>query len=161
MSKLKLLTLAVIGLVALNLVVIGFLLFGGHNPRIPERLREQNGPKNIIIDRLQFDPNQAKQFKKLIDTHSQLIEALDDSLLMAKIDLYQTLVQEDVALKDFLVRKLGAIQQKIEETHYQHFLEIKALCKPEQLPAFNQLALQLANIFDQKRKNMPPPRELP
>ena len=39
------------------------------------------------------------------------------------------------------------IQKEIEKTHFQHFLEIKALCRPEQIEDFNLLSEELARIF--------------
>lgn len=43
--------------------------------------------------------------------------------------------------------KMCEIQKEIEKTHFQHFLEIKALCRPEQIEDFNLLSEELARIF--------------
>jgi hypothetical protein len=61
--------------------------------------------------------------------------------------------------KDSLENKLGELQRQIETVHYNHFTDIKKLCKPEQLENFNALTHDLAKFFAPERNLPPPPRD--
>lgn len=160
MSKLKLLSIAVIGLLVINMGIVVFLFMkkpphspGGRHPMAHE------GPKNIIIERLHFDNEQVEQYESLITKHQSSIRALDDSIRRVKNDLYQTLNNESFAGKDSLVALLGILQKQIELVHYDHFKGIKKICKPAQLTRFNELTMDLARFFAPGKKHKPPPRD--
>jgi len=151
MSKIKLLSIAVIGLLVLNLGIVGFLFL--RKPLMPhERPNgrppfESPGPQNEIIASLHFDSIQVRQYEILIDEHRESIKALNDSIRNVKSLLYQTLNDENDSDKDSLIEKLGSLQKNIERTHYEHFAEIKKLCKPDQLNDFEELTNRLAGFF--------------
>ncbi len=158
MSKIKLLTIAVIGLLLTNATMLGFLLF--QKPPVPTGAmppEKREGPKKIIIERLQFDAAQVAQYEMLITGHRQSIRLLKDSISETKNELYQSLQTEGSTGKDSLTSLLSALQKRIETVHYDHFAQIKKLCKPEQLEAFNELTHDLAFYFTTERKG-PPPR---
>ena len=158
MSKIKLLTIAVIGLLIVNLATVAFLLlrkpFQHPEGRPP---MEQAGPKNIIIDKLHFDKEQVAQYESLIEQHQAKIKSLNDSINIAKNELYSTLTSENFTGKDSLIDRLGLLQRQVELTHYDHFAAIKKLCKPDQIEAFNNLTKELAGFFAPVKKEGPPP----
>jgi periplasmic protein CpxP/Spy len=151
MSKIKLLSIAVIGLLILNLCIVSFLFLrkplrphDRSNGRPPF---EHGGPRNEIIEGLRFDSVQVRKYEILIDEHQESIKALNDSVRNVKSMLYQTLNAENNTAKDSLIEKLGSLQISIERTHYEHFAEIKKLCKPDQLSDFEALTKRLAGFF--------------
>lgn len=158
MSKIKLLTIAVIGLLIVNLATVAFLLlrkpFQHPEGRPP---MEQAGPKNIIIDKLHFDKEQVAQYESLIEQHQAKIKSLNDSINIAKNELYSTLTSENFTGKDSLIERLGLLQKQVELTHYNHFASILAICKPDQIEAFNNLTKELAGFFAPVKKEGPPP----
>ena len=119
----------------------------------------QEGPKRIIIERLHFDKDQVAEYEKLIDEHQSSIRSADDSIRIVKNGLYQTLNNENFAGKDSLVARLGVLQNQIEGVHYNHFAQLKKLCKPGQLNAFNDLTKDLARFFAPGKKGPPPPKD--
>ncbi len=156
MSRLKFLTIAVYGLLVLNLGIVGFMFL-----RKPPLHREGpliagETPKNKIIELLHFDADQVNQYETLIDEHKASIKFLRDDIRDTKSQLYQMLSKEDVVGKDSLIVKLGDLQKKIETTHYNHFQEIKKLCKPGQIEYFNTLTGELADFFNPEKQ--PPAR---
>ena len=160
MSKLKLLSIGVIGLLLVNMGIVVFLFMkkpphppGGRHPMA------QEGPKNIIIERLHFDKEQVEQYEKLIAVHQASIRTTDDSIRMVKNDLYQTLNNESFTGKDSLLARLNILQNQIEGIHYTHFAQLKRLCKPAQLNAFNALTKDLARFFAPGKKGPPPPKD--
>ena len=136
-----------------NFVLLYFVLQkpkDGFNP---------NGPKNIIIEKLQFDEEQVVLYQKLIDQHRKDIRENDAKILMLKNDLYSYLkIKGNATAIDSLTTEIGIIQKQIEEIHFNHFLDIKTLCKPEQLSKFNKLSEELAEIFNQKKHLKPQPK---
>jgi periplasmic protein CpxP/Spy len=152
MSKLRLLSFAVIALLAMNLALVGFLFL--RKPPLPPGGRPsiaKEGPKNKIIEQLHFDAEQVIQYQKLIDEHKSSIKILRDDIRDTKSQLYKTLIEEDGERNDSLIVKLGDLQKKIETAHYNHFKEIKKLCKPDQLEYFNTLTDELADFFSPER----------
>ena len=160
MSKLRLLSIGVIGLLVINIAVVVFLLMKKPPHPAGERAgMTQDGPKNIIIERLHFDKEQIEQYEKLIDEHQSSIKTTRDSIRMTKNDLYQTLNNESFAGKDSLLTRLSVLQKQIELIHYNHFAQLKKLCKPGQLNAFNDLTKDLARFFAPQKKGSPPPQD--
>ncbi len=152
MSKVKLLTIAVFGLLILNFSILGFIVL--HQPPHPERRSEdRNGPKNIIIQKLNFDEKQSAEYQKLIDDHQSKLKNLRDEIRETKQLLYQQLNTNDSKISDELEKKLGILQTQIEQTHYQHFSQIKKLCKPNQLKNYQELTKELTKLFN---PNQPP-----
>jgi len=157
MSKIKILTIAVIGLLIINLGVVGFLFMQKPPAREDHgRVPPEERPKMIIIERLHFDRGQVAQYEQFIDQLRRSIRELDEQMRKTKNDLYSTLIDGSSATKDSIETKLGQIQKKIEETHYNHFADIKKLCKPDQLKYFNDLTTDLARFFA-PGKNLPTP----
>jgi|SRR6218665_988343 len=151
MEKTKLLTLSVIGLLLLNLGTLGFLFLNGqkeHRGPHEQGLR----PKDIIIEKLHFDPAQQKEYEELIDWHQQEIRKYDDNIREVKNELYQqlSLQQTDSKIKDSLTSLLADYQKQIETAHFKHFEDIKKLCRPNQMQDFNSLTEELGRLFAPK-----------
>lgn len=160
MSKIKLLSIAVVGLFIINIGILLFLFL--RNPIHPDGdrpIQKKGGPKNIIIERLNFDKEQIVQYEKLINLHQQSVKELNGQIRETKNQLYSTLASDAVSSKNSLENKLGGLQKQIESVHYDHFAEIKRLCKPEQIEKFNSLTLELAKFFAPGRKSQPPPKD--
>jgi dsDNA-binding SOS-regulon protein len=158
MSKIKLLTIAVIGLFLLNAGIITFMFL--RNPLRPDEGRppvRKEAPRKAIVQMLHFDKEQADQYKELIDLHQALIRNLDDKIAETKNELYQTLSTENTAAKDSLLLTLANLQKQVESVHYGHFQDIKKICRPDQLPDFDKLTKELAGLFSRAARNNPPP----
>jgi protein CpxP len=150
MEKTKVLTIAVIGLLIINLGTLGFLLLNGKGHRPPHEERPE--PKQLIIEKLHFDANQQKRYAKLIEWHRDEITKLDQNIRQAKNELYSQLNKPavDVKAKDSLIAVINSNQKQIEETHFRHFEDIKKLCNQDQMDDFNDLTEELSRIFAPK-----------
>ena len=76
MNKIKLLTLAVIGLLLLNLATLSFLFLNAPKGNLHK-------PQEIIIEKLHFDENQQRQYKQIIQWHKGRIKDLDEKVKQA------------------------------------------------------------------------------
>jgi protein CpxP len=150
MNKTKLLSFAVIALLLLNFGILGFLFLS----KDKQGQKNKKMPKEIVINKLHFDDNQIIEYEKIIKVHRNTITTIDDSIKVAKNELYQLLNSETINLekKDSLYSKLANYQRQVEITHFNHFLEIKAICKKEQLADYKTLTEELSKIFTYGRK---------
>jgi len=152
MDKIKLLTYAVIGLLLLNVGIIGFLFITRSN-RNPEGNHRR--PKEIIAEKLHFDVNQIEKYDSIIHIHKYKIDSLDSKNREIKSALYSQLKLPVVntIVKDSLITLFLSNQKRIEEVHFQHFQDIKSICKASQLQDFNSLTQELGKMFsNQNRK---------
>lgn len=150
MNKTKVLVFAVIVLVALNFGILGFLFLSKNN----DGPRGRKMPREIVIEKLHFDENQITEYDKTIKLHQETIRSIDDSIRNTRNELYKLLNSEtiDSSKRDSLYLKFAGFQKQIETTHFNHFVEIKKLCKKEQLTDFNNLTEELSKIFNNRRK---------
>lgn len=157
MSKIKLLSIAVTGLLLVNLGVLAFLFL-----RKPEPPREGPGsgretPREIIIRRLHLDDEQVNRYDMLIREHRDGIGEMDRQIRDAKNSLYETLTATTVTGKDSLIATINALQRQVENLHYDHFAGIKNLLRPDQQKDFEALTHELARFFGPPRLGPPHP----
>jgi periplasmic protein CpxP/Spy len=161
MTKVKLLTVAVMGLLALNLFFVGVHFFGKKKVTPAETVRKGGGgPKKIIIERLGFDSAQVLAYEAAIAEHRKGIKTGEDSIKALKDELYATLTGNDTLQREQLMARITQWHRFLEALHYQHFTNIKNICRPDQLPAYEALTHQLTEFFN-PRKGRPdgPPRD--
>ncbi len=144
MNKVKLLSIVSIILVICNIAIITFLLMQRHGP--PHR--HHPGPRNLIIEKLNFDKKQIEEYDKLIEWHRREINKHQSDMLQLKHHLYHQLVVDSISTtKDSLINEISLKQIEIEKTNYKHFEDIKKICKSAQLKAFDNLSIELADMF--------------
>ncbi|MEZ0485140.1 periplasmic heavy metal sensor [Fibrella aquatica] len=165
MERTKLLTIAVIGLLLLNLITIGFLVF---RPGILRRdglgdSRPGEGPSRIIIERLQFDAGQQEQYRHLIRAHQQQTRVLTQQSILLHQAYYSLLDAEkpDSEQATSLSRQIGQNQQAQAQLNFSHFDDIKALCRPEQQANFRKLVSELSQLFGKQQRPHHPPHDGP
>jgi UDP-glucose 6-dehydrogenase len=150
MNKSKLNTIIVIGLLLSNIILVCFILF----KKPPHPMRPK--PREIIIEKLGFDENQVAAYDVIIKEHQKNIRNKEEQIMNVKKQLY-FLVGNNIEnnLKDSLITQLGNLQMDIENIHYSHFVEIKKICKPEQMERFNQLLDEIAILFSRPMMEKP------
>jgi hypothetical protein len=141
MNKKTLNRLLIAVLLITNLLLLGFIFFSKH-PHPP-------GPKHFIVKKLGFDREQIEKYEGLIKSHQEAMQKLESKMKASKNELYSSLSKnEDKPANDSLLVELGKTQIEIEKLHYQHFSEIKKICRKEQIPAFEALTVELVNLFN-------------
>ena len=154
MSKLRILTILVLALAILNIGLLVFFFMG--KPPYPPKHGPKEGPKEAVIEQLHFSAEQVVAYETIIAKHRNQVEAIEAAMREAKQELYILLPEEDIAAEaDSLFAEIATYQAQIEKVHFEHFLEIKALCTPEQRADFAHLSKELGHLFAPKR----PPRK--
>lgn len=145
MSKIKILSIAVIALIILNICTLGFFV-----SKAPKRPKFKQ-PKKVVIQKLKFDTEQVNLYNELIKSHSEKVNALDNQIINDKKELYKLLSQPNNSNKvDSITTAISLHITEIEKTHFNHFVAIKTLCKKDQLQDFNNLSKELTQIFKPK-----------
>ena len=145
MSKLRFFQLLALALLCGNLFLL-WIHFSG-------RRYHHEGPRMEIIRRLNFDEQQVNCYDALIAQHRKRLFALDAQLQAQRKTLYGTVGKG--ANIDSLLPALHQTQRDIELAHYDHFQDIRALCKANQIPLFEQLTRDLAALFGQGKRPRP------
>ncbi len=143
-NKIDFWRMTVVALLLLNGGVLFFLLT---QPKPPHPGRRGEGPKHLIIERLHLDAGQTDAYEKLVRQHQNDIRAKEREMHDTKRHLYASLQNAEAPAKDSLAQRIGQLQVDIEHIHFNHFQDIKTLCRPEQMADFNALAGELADYF--------------
>jgi len=143
MNKIKFYQFLIAGLILCNIVLLAFFFLGKKGKG------KHKQPNEIIIERLDFSKEQAADYEALIVNHRQSVGQAAEKIKNLKTALYSNLsseMQDSLAI-DSIQSELSMAKASIEKTHYDHFLDIKKLCKAEQLPKFTELSKDMARIF--------------
>lgn len=138
MNKSKFLTIAIVLLLLLNATTLYFL-FAKKNYK-----RSSHGGtghySEFIIKQLKFDTVQIAQLKQLRDQHKPELDELrkQDKLLQdARFTLLKKGVTDSLKI-DSVLNLLAANKKQFEMAFHKHFMEVRALCRPDQLELFNK-----------------------
>ncbi|GAB3687661.1 hypothetical protein GCM10027592_01510 [Spirosoma flavus] len=162
MERTKLLTIAVVGLLILNLLTIGYLVLNSGRQSLSTNNQHPpmggGGPFRIIVERLHFDEEQRRQYKELADRHHEQTEKLNDESVQLFQTYYKLLAapQSDSSNTNVLLRQIADVQRRIAELNFSHFQEIKALCRPDQQADYSKLVDDLARLFGKLQRRQGP-----
>ena len=149
MSRTKLLTIAIIGLLLLNLGTLAFMFLQKNHSRPGPPDQAGEGPKYIIIARLHFNKTQEQQYSIMVDEHRSKSRELRTVSRELHDELYELLKEEkvDETHKNELITQIAENQKAIENLNTDHFIQIRALCKGIQIKYFNSLVDDLGRLF--------------
>lgn len=143
-SKNKTLVFIIVFLLLTNLLVLGYFLFS-HNKWKRERGRD--GFVTALQKEVGFNDEQVKKFQQLKETSWAEAKKKMDQIRLVKNNLFDLSKQPTVA--DSVIEKLadsiGKLQKQVEINTFNHFREIRAICTPEQQPAFDSLIKKIIN----------------
>jgi len=152
MNKNKIISIFIGVLLISNLLLIAFIFLNKS-----KGFRRHEGPRDIIIERLNFNKKQIADYDVLIEGHKKAIRQNDEAILALKDQLYLNLSKDEkVLINDSLANEIGKLQTQVEYLNYHHFEDIKKLCHKEQLTNFNALMKDIAKLFSRHKGNRPP-----
>ena len=157
MEKTKLLTIAVIGLLILNIVTVTFLWLGrSHPPRFGQKTGRNGRPPAaaFLVKELNFDEHQTASYDRLREVHHKKNEDLQDVLRQNREALFSGIATNDTSK----LAEIGEIQKEFDRSTFLHFQEVRTLCRPDQQPKFDQIIGEVLRIMGNK---MPPPAPRP
>jgi len=142
MTNPRSLKIALIVLIILNISTFVFFIFIAPHPHF-------GGPKDIIIEKLHFDDAQIIAYEDLITAHQAKIRETEERIAAARNELYTLLNKEGQQIESTaMITQIGSIQSEIELIHFQHFLDLKAICHTDQLEYFGDLTKEMEKLFN-------------
>lgn len=149
MNKSTFYQIVIIALLMLNAFLM-FKLYSGE-PRMNRHSRME-GPRNRIIQKLNFDKSQVAEFEKMVKIHQKTIIEKDHEIMRLKKKILESLRTDSITDQSYLYNQIGELQAQIEAIHFNHFLEIKKMCRDDQLSDFEELSHRLAEHFSRRHK---------
>lgn len=142
MNKTKLYGGIAIGLLIINLALIGFML-----TRVKQIGNNRPNPREVVINKLGFDDEQTAAFEEVIKSHREVMNGKEHEARQLKVQLNNLLMTEDTAKADSIATVIAAKHKEIQLEFFNHFLKIKEICKPEQMEKYNAFVDDLNTIF--------------
>ena len=141
MEKRKFSSVVIILLILINIGLVTFIL--------KHKKPHHEGPQHHIEEVLGFSDSQKKEFEIIIKKHQKNIHSMEKERLNLKKKLYTLLKVEstDLVKKDSLIHLLSLTNEKVEQIHFNHFIEMKAICKENQVTKFIQLSNEFPQYF--------------
>lgn len=100
-----------------------------------------------VIKTLKFDQAQIEAYEKLIQEHQIVMMKLEEIRGEKLAIAFDALKGDDTSLSNADLKELEQIErERIMFTH-KHFADVKALCNPDQLPAFEQVLQQAVQML--------------
>ncbi|MCX6214484.1 periplasmic heavy metal sensor [Spirosoma sp.] len=152
MERTKLLTFAVVGLLLLNLLTVGFLFFKPEQG--PPGRPGAEGPAAVIIERLHLDASQQVRYRQLVKEHQEHTHTLNQKTAQLYRTYYGLLETPtyDARRANSLSQQIADNQRSIAQLNFDHFTQIKSLCRPDQQEDFNRLVSDLARLFGRQQR---------
>lgn len=156
-KKIKSLWLAILGLIILNISVLGWIGFGnqkGHPPNEPL-------PPNEIPKRLGFDESQQMAFENIKNEHFQRVRPARDRIRMLKEKLWEN-VKNDAPNDSLLKAQVAILGNEIQFNEYEtfkHLQDIRKICTVSQKQIFDAEIVPLFNRKEPPHPNRGDKRE--
>jgi periplasmic protein CpxP/Spy len=123
-----------------NVVSLAFFLMN-QPPEKPENTRLK--PSEMVSQALYFNQEQQVAYKKLHEqhrrTHDNLVKQIDDKR--------KALYAQNTNAIEAITQEIGLLHQQVEITMYQHFQEVRKICKPEQQVELDKRVVKFAHLI--------------
>ncbi len=149
MKKQHLFLILIMALLLLNLGTLAYLWQRPGETRPRHQGPDRQRPEDIIISRLALDAAQQEQLWESIEKHRDLCHRYRADIKAARAAYFGLLSapEPDSAAILSAEKDLSRAKTLLERANFIHFQEIRALCRPEQLPAFEGLLEALQPFF--------------
>lgn len=147
MENLKFYKIAIVLLLLLNIGTLSFLWM--HRPPPPD----QRGPFQFLIRATGMDEEQQKAYAQLRDKHRSQVEAFKTQNSALRKQLFGLLAQQGAGdpMVLQLTDSIASIKRQEEILTYEHFRQVRAICRPDQQTRFD------AAIGEAIQSMAPPP----
>lgn len=146
-SRTKVLPLLVGILLLTNLMLVIFFVGKKDKDEHPIGPRPSRAAvmKGFLKDSVGFDDQQLAQYETIRTQHDERMKALFEQLRGAKLDFYKLIDQPGIS--DSASHRasvlIGERQQAVDQAFFNHFREVRALCRPEQQAKYDSLVQRI------------------
>jgi periplasmic protein CpxP/Spy len=141
-------------LIALNIVLIVFMLKGPPRGRHPGG-KEDGAPGKFLVKKLKLTAKQEAEFNILREAHHDSIEVLISKEKKLKKSFVDGLISDAASGdEDSILNLIAENKKQVELLTYKHFQEVKKICTSEQKVIFNDI---IGDIIEKIGSPPPPP----
>lgn len=152
----KIVLIGIVVLVCINSATL--LMMWMNKPPFPPPHPPHERPDKIIIERLQLDEKQQKEFEKIKHEHQAQMHEIHQQTNELHQKYFKLLENENVndSVADVYEKQLASLSEQREEYTFQHFLKLKKICRPDQMTLYTDFIGELSKILSGP-KGPPPP----
>lgn len=156
-SKNKLLTWLVALLLVANIATITMFWLDKNR----QNVRSKGTPAAFLIKSLNLDSNQQAQLDVLRKAHRSAVQPLRNLVKESK-DAFFDLLKESIisdSVKQLAAKKISVLTEEIDLVTFNHFLKVRAICRPDQQLKFDVIIDEVINMMGQPQGGQigPPP----
>lgn len=168
-DKNKILTAAVVLLLLINTGMLAFLWTDrnhpgrGENmnapgmPPLPPVSEPERGPKDFIIEQLNLNEDQKKQYEKSVGEHKADMRNLHDQIRKDRDELWNNFSSNNKGEQEKLTSDIGEKQIQIERVTIAHFQKLRDICDDNQKKKFDEIINGVIKMMNQGPPPQPPP----
>lgn len=129
----------------------------------PPKPQEHNQISTVLKNELGFNEEQIKFYLEMRDNTRQEVERLGRQIKELKHQLFDGALTDNNDGRDFdkLLNEILMVQEQLERTTYQHFVDLKNLCNAEQKEKLHSLLDKLLPPPKEKKSDRPPHKKHP
>lgn len=157
MKKVQFFKVAAIGMLVLNIAMITFFLLTRHRPGHPDRGARFH---TKAVEILHLDDAQTTRFDEMAHQHHETMEELKSRQSEQLKPFFEEITQGGNSNPDAVPQEFLDLEKSKVSVTYRHFLEVKALLKPEQKGYFAEYMKEALEVvlLSQKAAKSPPPK---
>ena len=155
-STTKILTIAVILLLLVNIAMLIFMLNRGKRPHDDKNPRGKgNDPFEMLAKELNMTDEQRSTHLKLRDEYFNSVRPLFDSVRTAKEEFFGLIKETNVneRLVDSFANRIAERQFAADKLTFEHFRRVRALYNPDQQKKYDELVIKMIQRSGNKRRD--------
>jgi len=155
-STTKILTIAVILLLLVNIAMLIFMLNRGKRPHDAKNPRGKgNDPFEMLAKELNMTDEQRSTHLKLRDEYFNSVRPLFDSVRTAKEEFFGLIKEPNVneRLVDSFANRIAERQFAADKLTFEHFRRVRALYNPDQQKKYDELVIKMIQRSGNKRRD--------
>ena len=143
-SSAKILTIAVILLLLVNIAMVVLMLKWRNNHR-PHGFGGKGGPMEMMVKELNMTDQQQKEFQQLRDEHFKTIRPLFDSVRAAKTAFFNLVKEPNVSdsILNAYSQRIAERQSVIDKLTFAHFRRVRTLFSGDQQKKFDEFVQKM------------------
>lgn len=153
MEKDRFYKLVIIILLVINIATLSIFFLKGQVLGPNDHTRKK--PSDIIIEELDFNDKQIKEFNFLKVEHQIQMRSLHDSMRLEREKLPDIILQENEKMVDSVSTNIARYQKQIEVYTYLHFVKVKNLCNDDQKNQFKSIINDILKMMGEKNHRPP------
>lgn len=149
--KRKVFYTAITVLLLANIFTLIFFWLHQFHSKLPMPPEEHGkGPEAFLIKELSLDSTQILQYRTLKLEHRKNANNTQQAIQSLKDSLFNQFNTNNNALKQHLLQQLGKKEIEMNETLFNHFKQLRALCNDEQKKKFDTIIKKAIHLIQNK-----------